>query len=271
MTRLFAIAIALICLCLGAFLLPVLSQVPDKAAPPKGAPATKGREETLALMRMLKQPIETKGLAEKVKLKVALEYFSDKFGGKLPILIDKAAFAAELADRIGRLPPNVSLEYVDPYEEEVSLPAVPTRMPMNTALCLILSQIGKGQATYLIRQGYVEIVPASHATAKRLLAQPVFTSFDQRPLLCVLTELSDQSGLTINIDPSAGKQASSLISATFRNTILEDTLVAVTEMAELKFVVFQNSVYVTTADKVQSLVEEERRRSEKRQEGAGAS
>ena len=56
-----------------------------------------GRKEASDIYRLFQQPIETKGLHEKVKLKTALEFFSDKFGGKLPILVDRDAFAADLA------------------------------------------------------------------------------------------------------------------------------------------------------------------------------
>ena len=49
-----------------------------------------GRKESTEIYRLLQTVIETEGAEqEKVKLKTALEYFSDKFSGKLPILIDK--------------------------------------------------------------------------------------------------------------------------------------------------------------------------------------
>jgi len=116
-----------------------------------------GRAKASEIYRLLQQTIDTRGLHEKVKLKTALEFFSDKFGGKLPILVDQDAFSADL----GADAPN-------PYEEEVSLPAVPSKMVMNTALRLILSQVGKGNATYLIRREFVEIT-----TSKRYLEDKV--------------------------------------------------------------------------------------------------
>jgi hypothetical protein len=116
-----------------------------------------GRREASKIYRLLQQPIETKGLHEKVKLRTALEYFSDKFGGNLPILVDKEAFSADLG-----------ADAPDPYEEEVSLPPVPSKMVMNTALRLILSQVGKGEATYLIRRSFIEIT-----TNKRYLEDKV--------------------------------------------------------------------------------------------------
>ena len=100
---------------------PALLQVPAKKAPGQAAPVSKPHEETLAVMDMLEQPIDTKGLHEKVKLKVALEYFTDQFGGKLRIFVDKEAFAAQDPDA------------PDPYEEEVVLPANLNKMTLDQA------------------------------------------------------------------------------------------------------------------------------------------
>jgi tetratricopeptide (TPR) repeat protein len=104
-----------------------------------------GRKSANEIKRQLDKVIPTKALHEKVKLRTALEYFSDSVGG-LPILIDSEAFKLKLG-----------ADSPDPYEEEVQLPPVPARMQLNLALRLILSQVGKGEATYLIRREYVEI------------------------------------------------------------------------------------------------------------------
>ena len=75
------LAAILICVLPSAVTLPVHAQ--PKA---KEAPLSKSRQEILAMMQKLEQPIETKFLHEPVKLKVALECFCDMFGGKLTIL-----------------------------------------------------------------------------------------------------------------------------------------------------------------------------------------
>jgi hypothetical protein len=82
----------------------------------------------------------------------------------------------------------------------------------------------------------------------------------------VLADFSEISGLAINIDPGLGEKAATPIRASLRNTSVEDALVIVTEMADLKFVVLHHSVYVTTASKVKTLEEEERLRSKRREE-----
>jgi hypothetical protein len=211
--------------------------------------------DSAAIMDYLRLKISTEGLQEPVKLKVALEFFSDKLGGKLPVVIDSQAFASVNG-----------ADATNPYEEDVFLPPVPKTITLGTALNLVLSQVGKGQATYLIRHGQIEVVPASHATAKHLLTQRLVVSFARLPLRSVLAEFSEISGLAINIDPAIGEKAATPIRATLRNTSLEDALVIVTEMADLKFVVLRHSIYVTTASKVKLLEEEERQRDKRREE-----
>jgi hypothetical protein len=254
MTRQFAVTVALVSLGLAAFMLPAQSKPPGKAAQPKGPPITNAQEETAAIMHLLQQPIETKQFQEKIKLKTALEVIADKFGGKLPILVDKEAFAAVLG-----------ADAADPYEEEVVLPPVPSKMVMGTALRLILSQVGQGQATFVIRKGYIEIVTEKRNTSAYFLYQPcILAIFQKRPVPEVLQELSNQTGLTIHLDPNIGDKANTLISATFRNCSLEDALVTVTEMAQLKYVVYERSIFVTTPDRAKVLEKEERIRNKKR-------
>jgi WD40 repeat protein len=125
--------------------------------------ARQGPRQFSPLYRLLQLPIGTRGLQEPVKLKTALELFSDMFGGKLPILVDKAAFETDLG-------PSAE----DPYEEEVHLPPVPARMPMGTALRLVLAQIGKGRATYIVRRNYIEVTTMKHAGEDQVLV-PVFS------------------------------------------------------------------------------------------------
>jgi hypothetical protein len=122
----------------------------------------RGIKDANKIYQMLQTPIDTKVLQEKTKLKTALELFSDMFNGNLPILVDKEAFLDGQADA-----PDV-------YEEEVQLPTVPKRLPMGTALRLILAQVGKGKATYLIRREFVEVTTTErYITDKVLRVYPV--------------------------------------------------------------------------------------------------
>jgi hypothetical protein len=220
------------------------------------APRSTTREDNLALVAMLQHTIDTKGLRERVKLKTALEYFENEFAGKLPILVDKEAFAAELG-----------ADAPDPYEEEVSLPPVPAKMTLSTALRLVVSQVGKGETTFLIRQGHVEITTLKASSAAYLLVQaPIFASFDNRPLQEVLDDFADERGIAIHLDPSIGKKGQTAIKAKFHNASLEDALVTVTEMAELKYVILERSIYITTAEKAAIMRKEEKQRALERKD-----
>ena len=138
---------------------------------------------------------------------------------------------------------------------------------MSLALRLVLSQVAQGEAAYIVRKDFIEIVPRQLTTAPYALRQTIaFATFDQRPLPEVLGQVAAEKCLAINIDPNVGKKGMTPISATFRNSSLEDMIVTVTEMAELKFVVLEHSVYVTTPEKAAVMRKEEEKRASERKE-----
>ena len=217
----------------------------DAPNPPTG-------HDDLILMGALQEPIGTRGLQD-VTLKTAIEFASDKFAGNLPIFVDQHAFLVEKGSG-------------DIWESKINLPTVTREMPLGAVLQILMTQVGDEdvQAAFMIRRGQIEIVPASRATAKYLLTEPVMARFKDRPLQLALNDLSDRTGLTINLDPAVGEKKNTYVNATFRNTSLQDALVVATEMAGLKFVVLHDSVYVTTPDKVAALEKEQKTREEQR-------
>jgi hypothetical protein len=249
MRRIFTLAIALVCLSMGAFMLPALSQVPNKAAP---IPVVRASAEVLAIMRVLDEPIATSRLQKKVTLKKALEILQELTGGRLPMVVDREAFLDGMADR-----PDV-------YEDEVGLPPVPERTTVEKALRKLTAQIAKGGATFIIRKGWIEITTLdawSCQTAASVLDRPsIVASYERRPLVEVLQDLSDRSEITIHLDPNVGEKANALISATFRNSTLEEALVIVTEMAKLKYAELEHSIYVTTPGNEKSMQHDEKAR-----------
>ena len=258
MTRLITISFTLICVSLGVLCLPALSQTTDKAGSTKKEVVAKTRDKNAATLRALQEHVKTEKLQD-VTLNDVLEYLSDAPDGKpesrLVFLFDRG-FAALLGP-----------DEPDPTTEKLSLPKVPNSMKRGTALRLALAQVAKGNAMFLVRQGQVEIIPRQYGTAAHILNQPtLLVSFEQSPLQEVLHDLTDETGLAIHLDPAAGKKAQMPISAMFRNASLEDALVTVTEMAELKFVVMERSIFVTTPDKVDVLRNEEKQREAVRKE-----
>ena len=254
MTRFLTISFALVGLILGVFLLPASSQTTVRTKKAKGTPVVKSAGDFSAVMQVLQQNIDTKPMREKVRFREAVVWLSEQTKGTSIVIADEA-----FTDTFEAGAPLLS-------EISVNLPEIPAVMDIGSVLRVLLAHVGKGRATYLIRQGRIEIVPLSEATSGRLLSRSVLGSFDERPLKEVLRDLSNQTGMTINLDSAAKDKALTPITATFRNSTLEDALVAVSEMADLKFVVLYNSVHVTIPSKVEALENEERKRDEKREE-----
>jgi tetratricopeptide (TPR) repeat protein len=108
----------------------------------------KGRKAAMHIYKLLQEPIETKDFTTPMTLKDALGLLYERFaaqGKELPILVDTAAFKEDAA------------EAPDPYEATVSLPPVPRKLSIATALRLMLSKIPTNNATYLIRRDFIEI------------------------------------------------------------------------------------------------------------------
>ena len=237
---------------------------------PKKDPTIR-REQNAMIVSLLEGPVKTNKLQD-VTLKDALEYYSDILRGRaldlraaldkdplfldgvIPIIVNKSAFLAD-----------ADLDTPDPYTEKVTLPVIPEKMSLHLALDLTLSQIGKSPSTFLVRKGHLEIVPRKYATAGHLLTNStVLLSFKAERLPEVLHDLGDETGLAIHLDPNVGKKAKMPISATFRNASLEDALVTVTEMAGLKFVIMERSIYVTTPSRAEAIRREAEERAKAR-------
>ena len=110
-------------------------------------PPRHGRaKKMLFSTRMLEETIETKGLQEKVANQDAARIF-----------LRQIRRPSSDFDRPIRFAAMLDPDAPDPYEEEVSLPSGAGQDADGVALRLVLSQVGKGQATFLIRQGYIEI------------------------------------------------------------------------------------------------------------------
>ena len=118
----------------------------------------KGRQEASRIYDLLQQSeIPKKILPGKEKLKDALDLLSTKYLKKTPILVDERAFAAE-AGAEGSV-----------YDEEVALPDIPGEITLNLAFKMMLSQVAKGKATYLIRRSYIEITTVDAYVADKVV------------------------------------------------------------------------------------------------------
>jgi type II secretory pathway component GspD/PulD (secretin) len=123
----------------------------------------------------------------------------------------------------------------------------------------MLDQV-RGKATYVIRQGHVEIVHPSHATAKMLLQQRVLTRFDKVTLREALDDLAAITGAPIVFDVRAKDKGEEKVSIVLNNMTLEDSLIVLTEQAGLRFVTLQSGIFVTSPADAKCLEERQKDR-----------
>jgi hypothetical protein len=113
--------------------------------------------------------------------------------------------------------------------------------------------------TYLVRRGIIEIVPLEAAQVPSLLRRPVSAVFGREPLVDVVSELCEQTGASILLDPNLNyEQQTQRVSAVFRNNSLEAALRCLAHMTGLELVVIGDVLYLTTPAAAQALRQEER-------------
>ncbi len=212
---------------------------------PAGAQENPRENQTQALLLLLEKKVETKDLQSSMTLQEFLGLISEHFRAKGKVL---QVFVSPVWD-----------DSDDIYQKTVRFFSIPRQLPLGVMLRLALDQLEKREATFLVRNGALEIVPAKHATPAYLLKERVHKAFWKSHLYEVLQDLSYQTGASLVLDPRAEVQAQTRITATFRNdTTLEAALLMVTEMAGLKLVILPGGLFVTTpahAEVLQKMME----------------
>ena len=104
---------------------------------------------------------------------------------------------------------------------------------------------------------YILITTYAATSPERKLQEKVRGVFEKQPLQVALRELSEMAGTSIIVDNRATEKAKSVVSATFLNDIdLAGALRVLTEMADLKVIVLDGAIFVTTAEHVTLLRKE---------------
>jgi hypothetical protein len=221
------------------------------AAQPAMKQGEKGPLKIRELAAMLDDIMDMKDFQPPMTLKEALGLFQEKLAAKykdedvLPILVDAAAFK------------QADPEAQDVYLSEVKFPPYPRRMTVGMALRLALSQVPTGNATYLLRRGVIEVTTLEAASPRRLLRQRITANFKQYPLHDVIESLSEMTGLNVVLDQRAKDKLKTPVTATFGNGItLEGALRLLTDMTDLKLLITDEYVYVTTPANARVLREE---------------
>jgi hypothetical protein len=192
-------------------------------------PANPKMAATDALMRTLDQEISTNELPR--SFFALLDYLTKRVGGAssrgLPFFVDARLFSKEVRMVLdGEIPPPV-----------FKVQPLPPRMSVRSLLQMAFNEFDGGEATFLIRQGRVEIITKKEAATENLLKQTFAASFDRQPLEFVLDDLSEITGVSVVIDGRARDKTRTPITARFRNDVpLLEALHMVTESAGLTLV-----------------------------------
>jgi hypothetical protein len=211
--------------------------------------AKKGDKVHVKTAALLDERLEMKELQQQpVSLKDLVSYLNEFLiaqGTDRAILIDRNAFKAEFPDA-----PDV-------LDTMVSFPAFPKKMTLGEILRIGLKGIPTSNATFVVLPERIEITTFTEASAEKRLQQQITATFDNRKLSDVLRELSEKFGTTIVIDKRAAGKEEQVVSATFLNDVtLAGALRVLTEMCELKVLVLDGAIYVTTPQHAEVLRKE---------------
>ena len=133
----------------------------------------------------------------------------------------------------------------DIVESQITLPRV-QGLTAATVFRLALDQIVTGDATYLVQSGRLLVTTNRDATPRARFVQASFTN---RPLEDALDELSDMTGIAIALDPRVGAKAKTPITVRFPSeTNLAQVVRLLADMADLRAVVVDSTIYVTSRD-----------------------
>lgn len=220
------LAVAAFCLCICTGLVPRLA-------------AQEGALPSQELIRRLQTVIDMKDFQNPMTLKEAMGLVYEKFharGVELPLIVNQKAFTG--ADANAK----------DAYEAVVQYPPYPKTMTVATALRLALEKLPV-EATYLIRNGQIEVVPVQEATFAKLRTQKVLGHYSAQRVFDVIQDLCEQTGMSIVLDARIDPKFNTPVSVTFRNDIsVQDALHTLTDMAGLQLVDVRTGFYVTTRD-----------------------
>ncbi len=206
------------------------------------------------LHKALETQIETKPLQTEVTVRDAIKLISDKLGTlpnfvEMPLVVDAWAFVSETPDLY------VNADFLQ--EVKLKFPPVPSRMTLAGALRFILANLPSKNATYVVMPDHVLVTTVSATSPERKLQEKVRGVFEKQPLQVALRELSEMAGTTIIVDNRGTEKAKTMVSASFVNDIdLASALRVLTEMAELKVMVLDGVIFVTTAEHVATLRKE---------------
>jgi hypothetical protein len=235
-----------------------------------------------SLALVISKPISLEnGIEANTPFADAVQFFRDRYD--LPLVVDHAAFEGEGFDQVDKQP--------------VKLPKM-KNVRLSTVLKLVLRQLKSNNsgdlmgATYMVRSDYLEITTLHQAYKEiygstpdgnialaaddveegkqRRLLPIVNADFERRPLQEALKELTATSGLSTVIDIRVSEKAKAPVSATLHNVPLDTAVQVLADMADLKSLVIDNVLYVTSKENAKAMTEKAPKQMPFLPGGAGA-
>jgi hypothetical protein len=204
-------------------------------APPAAAPQEKSVEASARAMReKLAKPVTLeKGFDQGTKLQEALDFLSDRY--EVSFILDRRGFQEELGSEAA--------------EQEIRLPKL-IGVRLSTVLRMITDQVS---GSYLIKPDHILVTtwqrtrPESWKDEEsRRWAVKIDAAFDHMPLADALRELGDSSGINVVLDPRTAEIAKMPMTLTLNNVPIDTAVRLLADMADLRSVVMDNVLYVTT-------------------------
>jgi hypothetical protein len=211
------------------------------------------------LSRVLRTPIDFKGMDDKnTTLQEAMDFISDRYD--VCVVVNEAAFKAEGVDDV--MSKGVAADKPIPKMKQA---------PLETVFRRVFSQV-KGVdsgVTYLLRGNVLELTTGAQKRAeiwgpdhKGPFLPLVHASIEERPLDWVLRDLAEAADFSIVLGGHAKDKAKTEVSGRFVNTPLDTAVLFLADMAELRPVLIDNALYVTSRENAAVLEARERAKQE---------
>ena len=191
------------------------------------------------LCELLSQELPVSEFKEPMVLKDFLEkmtaHYRAVMGVEVLFRADQSAFREDAPDA-----PDV-------MDTSLSLPQVPRIQSGAQLLNSALAQAPTRNAAFIARPGFVEITTIERTSPRALLSQRIAVNIQGRPLHLALDDLFEQTGVPVVLDRRVGNRAGIPISIHLaRETSLGTIVYLISESANLKMIVLQDVIIVTT-------------------------
>jgi hypothetical protein len=143
-----------------------------------------------------------------------------------------------------------------------------TDVRFDRLLRKILSRIPNVEAAFIVHDDVIEITTRQAVLVRVYGNNPrrtlplVYAAFDKQPLEDALKELAKQTEYNILIDPRPAEKIKTGVTANLKNVPLDSAVQLLADMADLKAVLQDNVLYVTTKDNAKAIEAENHKRHE---------